>query len=62
MSSIILTLLRCALSTPFASSFARMLSLFITIGKIIDGKVLYVHGGLSPEICALDQIDVLSRA
>jgi len=30
--------------------------------QIIDGTVLCVHGGLSPDIRTLDQIRVLSRA
>jgi hypothetical protein len=62
MSSITLTLLRCALPSSFVSSFARLLFLSITRGKIIDGEVLCVHGGLSPDIRTLDQIRVLSRA
>ncbi|GAD97748.1 TOR signaling pathway phosphatase SitA [Paecilomyces variotii No. 5] len=35
---------------------------FMTLGAIIDGKVLCVHGGLSPEIRTLDQVRVLARA
>ena len=62
VSLITLTLLRCALSSPFASSFALLWFLLITRGKIIDGEVLCVHGGLSPDIRTLDQIRVLSRA
>jgi hypothetical protein len=62
VSSITLTLLRCALPSTFVSSFARLLFLLITRGKIIDGEVLCVHGGLSPDIRTLDQIRVLSRA
>lgn len=62
MSSITLTLLRCALPSPFASSVVRLSSLLITREKIIDGEVLCVHGGLSPDIRTLDQIRVLSRA
>lgn len=62
MSSITLTLLRCALPSSFASSVARLSSLLITREKIIDGEVLCVHGGLSPDIRTLDQIRVLSRA
>jgi hypothetical protein len=62
MFSITLTLLRCALPSSFASSFARLSFLLITRGQIIDGEVLCVHGGLSPDIRTLDQIRVLSRA
>ncbi|ODV94966.1 hypothetical protein PACTADRAFT_50803 [Pachysolen tannophilus NRRL Y-2460] len=35
---------------------------FLTLSAIIDGKILCIHGGLSPEIRMLDQIRVLSRA
>ena len=35
---------------------------FMTLGAIIDGKVLCVHGGLSPEIRTLDQVRVVARA
>ncbi|KAF2842418.1 serine/threonine-protein phosphatase 6 [Patellaria atrata CBS 101060] len=35
---------------------------FIALAAIIDGKVLCVHGGLSPEIRTLDQIRVVARA
>ena len=35
---------------------------FMTLGAIVDGKVLCVHGGLSPEIRTLDQIRVVARA
>ena len=62
VSSITLTLLRCALPSSFISRFYRLSFLLITRGKIIDGEVLCVHGGLSPDIRTLDQIRVLSRA
>lgn len=35
---------------------------FMTLGAIVDGKVLCVHGGLSPEIRTLDQVRVVARA
>lgn len=33
----------------------------LNIAALIDGKVLCVHGGLSPEIRTLDQVNVISR-
>lgn len=35
---------------------------FMTLGAIVDGKVLCVHGGLSPEIRTLDQVRIVARA
>lgn len=35
---------------------------FLALAAIVDGKVLCVHGGLSPEIRTLDQVRVVARA
>lgn len=33
----------------------------LTLAAIIDGRVLCVHGGLSPDICTIDQIRTIPR-
>ena len=35
---------------------------FLVLAAIVDGEVLCVHGGLSPEIRTVDQIRVVARA
>lgn len=35
---------------------------FLVLAAIVDGEILCVHGGLSPEIRTIDQIRVVARA
>jgi diadenosine tetraphosphatase ApaH/serine/threonine PP2A family protein phosphatase len=34
---------------------------FLTLAAVIDGKVICVHGGLSPDLKSLDQIRIIQR-
>ena len=40
---------------------ARVLALVRCAQALIDGKVLCVHGGLSPDLRTLDQVPALTR-
>lgn len=35
---------------------------YLNLAAIIDGRVLCVHGGLSPDVRTLDQIRIIARA
>ena len=35
---------------------------FLSLAAVIDGTILCVHGGLSPEVRTLDQVRVIARA
>lgn len=42
--------------------YCTMVFDFLTLAAIIDGRILCVHGGLSPEVRTLDQIRTIPRA
>lgn len=35
---------------------------YLNLAAIIDGRVLCVHGGLSPDVRTLDQVRIIARA
>lgn len=48
-------------AVSFPPSLKSALSLMGCL-KIVDGRVLCVHGGLSPDVRSLDQIRIIARA
>jgi diadenosine tetraphosphatase ApaH/serine/threonine PP2A family protein phosphatase len=46
-----------------ASAWRHCVAVFdcMSLGAIVDGRVLCVHGGLSPEVCTIDQIRTIDR-
>jgi len=51
------------LSRKSVTNFSRVASPFcaLTMAQIVDGRVLCVHGGLSPDVRTLDQIRTIQR-
>jgi len=46
---------------PNAWKYCTQVFDYLTVAAIIDGKILCVHGGLSPEVRTLDQIRIIRR-
>jgi len=46
---------------PNAWKYCTQVFDYLTLAAIIDGKILCVHGGLSPDIRTLDQIRIIQR-
>jgi len=46
---------------PYAWKYCTQVFDYLTLAAIIDGRILCVHGGLSPEVRTLDQIRIIQR-
>jgi diadenosine tetraphosphatase ApaH/serine/threonine PP2A family protein phosphatase len=47
---------------PLTPKSAQLTTLAVVFNQVIDGQILCVHGGLSPDIRTLDQVRVIARA
>ncbi len=56
------TSVNASTATPTSGSPAGQVFDYLNLAAIIDGRVLCVHGGLSPDVRTLDQIRIIARA